>query len=250
MSRLDLEGRAAIVTGGARGIGLAVAARLLADGAKVALWDADPAALEAARAGLGADERVAVATVDVTDPAAIEAARDAAHGAFGGLDILVNSAGIAGPTVPALDYGLDDWRRVLEVNLTGTFLACKLVAPVMVARGWGRIVNIASLAGKEGTPNAPAYSASKAGVIAFTKSLGKELAATGVLANSVAPAALDTDMVKHMSQEHVRIMVSKSPLGRLGTAEECAALVAWLCSPDCSFSTGAAFDLSGGRAVY
>lgn len=250
MNRLDLDGRAAVVTGGARGIGLAVAERLLASGARVALWDADPAALDTARQRLDAGDRVATASVDITGPDAVSAARDAAVRAFGTVDILVNSAGIAGPTVPTLDYGLDDWRRVIDVNLTGTFLVAKLLAPLMVGRGWGRIVNIASLAGKEGTPNAPAYSASKAAVIAFTKSLGKELATSGVLVNSVAPAALDTDMVKHMDPAHVRIMVSKSPLGRLGTAEECAALVAWLCSPDCSFSTGAAFDLSGGRAVY
>jgi len=251
MNALDLDGRAAVITGGGRGIGLAVAQRLLAGGARVALWDADTAALAAALDGIGdGGGRVVTATVDITDPMAVDAARDAAAAAFGGIDIIVNSAGIAGPTVPSLDYGLDDWRRVIDVNLTGTFLVCKQVAPLLVARGWGRIVNIASLAGKEGTPNAPAYSASKAAVIAFTKSLGKELAATGVLVNSVAPAALDTDMVKNMSPEHVRIMVSKSPLGRLGTAAECAALVAWLCSPECSFSTGAAFDLSGGRAVY
>ena len=247
MTTISLDGRIAVVTGGARGIGLAVAERLLADGARVALWDADAAALETAGRRL---DGVLTSTVDVTEPDSVQAARDAALDRFGGIDIAVNSAGIAGPTVPSVDYPLDQWRRVVDVNLTGTFLVCKLLAPSMVGRGWGRIVNIASLAGKEGTPNAPAYSASKAGVIAFTKSLAKELAGTGVLANSVAPAALDTQMVENMSPEHVRIMVSKSPLGRLGTAEECAALVAWLCSPACSFSTGAAFDLSGGRAVY
>jgi len=250
MTSISLDGRIAVITGGARGIGLAVAQRLLADGARVALWDADGPALDAAARQLDAGRHAATATVDVTDPASVTAARDAAVDGFGGLDIIVNSAGIAGPTVPTLDYPLDDWRRVVDVNLTGTFLVCKLLGPVMVERGWGRIVNIASLAGKEGTPNAPAYSASKAGVIAFTKALAKELAGTGVIANSLAPAALDTDMVKNMSPEHVRIMVSKSPLGRLGSAEECAALVAWLCSPECSFSTGATFDLSGGRAVY
>ncbi|EDP63085.1 short-chain dehydrogenase/reductase SDR [alpha proteobacterium BAL199] len=250
MNTLDLDGRVAVITGGARGIGLAVAERLLESGARVALWDADRAALDAARDRLDVGDRLISATVDITAAAAVGAARDAVMQTFGRLDILVNSAGIAGPTVPTLDYGLDDWRRVIDVNLTGTFLVCKTLAPLMVERGWGRIVNIASLAGKEGTPNAPAYSASKAAVIAFTKSFGKELAATGVLANSVAPAALDTDMVRHIDPKHVQIMVSKSPLGRLGTAEECAALVAWLCSPDCSFSTGATFDLSGGRAVY
>ncbi|MEQ8393752.1 MAG: SDR family NAD(P)-dependent oxidoreductase [Gammaproteobacteria bacterium] len=250
MSTLDLTGRVAVITGGARGIGFAVAERLLESGARVALWDSDQTALDASRDRLDADDRQTSAAVDITDAAAVEGARDAVMQTFGRLDILVNSAGIAGPTVPTLDYGLDDWRRVIDVNLTGTFLICKTLAPLMVNGGWGRIVNIASLAGKEGTPNAPAYSASKAAVIAFTKSLGKELASTGVLVNSVAPAALDTDMVKHIDPRHVQIMVSKSPMGRLGTAEECAALVAWLCSADCSFSTGATFDLSGGRAVY
>lgn len=250
MSTLDLTGRVAVITGGARGIGFAVAERLLESGARVALWDSDQTALDAARDRLDSGDRRASAAVDITDATAVEGARDAVMQTFGRLDILVNSAGIAGPTVPTLDYGLGDWRRVIDVNLTGTFLICKTLAPLMVKGGWGRIVNIASLAGKEGTPNAPAYSASKAAVIAFTKSLGKELASTGVLVNSVAPAALDTDMVKHIDPRHVQIMVSKSPMGRLGTAEECAALVAWLCSPDCSFSTGATFDLSGGRAVY
>ncbi|NQW11800.1 MAG: SDR family oxidoreductase [Alphaproteobacteria bacterium] len=241
----------AIITGGARGIGLAVAKRLIHDGARVALWDADGTALDQALGALGTGDGQAMAvSVDVTDERAVIAALRDVGNTLGAPALLVNSAGIAGPTVPVTDYDAAAWRRVIEVNLTGTFLVSKHAASAMVIQGWGRIVNIASLAGKEGTPNAPAYSASKAGVIALTKSMGKELAATGVLVNCIAPAALDTDMVKNMAPAHVDIMVNKSPMGRLGTAEECAELVAWLCSEACSFSTGATFDLSGGRTVY
>jgi 3-oxoacyl-[acyl-carrier protein] reductase len=241
----DQIGRTAIVTGAARGIGLAVARRLTAQGAHVVLIDRDADALAAAAESLSG-ARVSTFAVDVGDEGAVDKVID-------GLDavhILVNSAGIAGPTVPVTEYPLIDFEAVMRVNLTGTFLLCKHAAPKMVAAGWGRIVNIASLAGKEGTPNAPIYSASKAAVIGLTKALGKELAGTGVLANAVAPAALDTDMVSNMSDAHVEIMLNKSPLKRLGTADECAAMVQWLCSEDCSFSTGAVFDLSGGRATY
>ena len=250
MSDHDFSVRAAIITGGARGIGLATARELLAGGAKVTLWDLDQAALDAAVSALAAGDAARATQVDVTDPENITQARDEAAKAHGAADILVNSAGIAGPTVPVVDYGLEDWRRVLDVDLTGVFLCSKLLAPAMVARSWGRIVNIASLAGKEGTPSAPAYSAAKAGVIALTKSMGKELATSGVLVNSIAPAALDTDMVSNMSPAHVEIMVNKSPMARLGTADECAKLACWLASDACSFSTGACFDLSGGRTVY
>ena len=188
--------------------------------------------------------------VDVTDPASVEAARDRTVAEAGRIDILVNNAGIAGPTVKTWDYPVEDWRRVLDIDLTGVFLCCRSVSPHMMANGWGRIVNIASVAGKEGNPNAVAYSAAKAGVIALTKSLGKELAETGVLVNCVTPAVIVTDILKQVSQQHIDYMLSKIPMGRFGKVEEAAALVAWLASEDCSFSTGATFDLSGGRATY
>lgn len=240
--------RRALITGAARGIGLAAARRLAAQGARLVLVDLDPRQLDIARRALVEDGAGSVETrvLDVADETAVA---DLLAG-IEDLAILVNSAGIAGPTVPIVDYALADFEAVLRVNLIGTFLLCKHAAPMMAGAGWGRIVNIASLAGKEGTPNAPAYSASKAAVIALTKSLGKELAGSGVLANAVAPAALDTDMVANMAPEHVEVMLAKSPLKRLGTADECAALVEWLCSEACSFSTGATFDLSGGRATY
>ncbi len=250
MTAGEFEGRTALVTGGAKGIGEAIARRLLDGGATVVLWDLSAEGLEEAAGRLEAGERLLCHAVDVTDETALAAAADAAIERCGGLDILVNNAGIAGPTLPTLDYPSESWRRVVEVDLTGVFLCCKTLLPHLVARGWGRVVNVASLAGKEGTPNAAAYSAAKAGVIALTKSLGKELAGSGVLVNSVAPAAVETDILKQMTPEHVATMVGKSPLGRLGTPEEVAELVAWLCSDACSFSTGACFDLSGGRAVY
>ena len=246
----EFSGRTAIVTGGAKGIGLAVAIRILENGGKVALWDLDGSALAAAAETIGLQEHLITTTVDVSSESDICIAHASATAALGPIDLLVNSAGIAGPTVSTIDYTLSDWQRVLNVDLTGVFLCSKTIAPGMVGRGFGRIVNIASLAGKEGTPNAPAYSAAKAGVIALTKSMGKELAGTGVLVNSVAPAALDTEMVDRMDPAHVEIMIAKSPLKRLGTAEECAAMVCWLLSAECSFSTGACFDVSGGRTVY
>lgn len=236
----DLEDRVAVVTGGARGIGQAIVAALRRAGATVVVWDRNLPTGDA-------DDGIAV---DVTDRAALDRAVAVVRGRHGRLDILVNNAGHAGPTVPLVDYPEDEWRRILEVNLTGTFLACKAAVPALVANGWGRIVNVASLAGKEGTPNASAYSASKAGVLALTKSLGKELATTGVLVNAVAPAAVDTALLDQMTPEHVQTMIAKSPMRRLGKPEEVAELVLWLSSPACSFSTGAVFDLSGGRAVY
>lgn len=234
----SLAGRVAIVTGGSRGIGRAIALALGGAGAEVVVWDRDPL-----------NEADAIA-VDVTDPAALDGAVTAVLKRHGRLDILVNNAGYAGSTVPVVDYPEDEWRRILEVNLTGTFLACKAAVPALVTNGWGRIVNVASLAGKEGTPNASAYSAAKAGVLALTKSLGKELATTGVLVNAVAPAAVRTSLLDQMAPEHVQTMIAKSPMQRLGEPEEVAELVLWLASPACSFSTGAVFDLSGGRAVY
>ena len=250
MNVYDVNGRTAVVTGAARGIGRAIADRLLASGANVMLWDVDAAALETTRAELGSEDRVDCATADVTDPDTVEAARARTVERFGGIDVLVNNAGISGPTVKTWEYTLDDWNRVVGIDLTGPFICCKAVVPGMMERGYGRIVNIASIAGKEGNPNAPAYSAAKAGVIGFTKSLAKEVVGAGVLVNCVTPAAIRTDIFDQISEAHVQYMLSKIPMGRLGKTEEAGHLVAWLCSEDCSFSTGAVFDLSGGRATY
>jgi len=245
MNRIDLEGRCAVVTGAAQGIGLAVAERLRASGARVAVWDMDEDALDAA-----GREAYQFVQVDVTDEDAVSAAASTTREAFGKIDILVNSAGISGPNAPTWEYDVSDWRRVIDIDLTGTFLVCRAVVPVMLDGGYGRIVNIASVAGKEGNPNAPAYSAAKAGVMALTKSLGKELAGKGVNVNCVTPAAVRTRIFDQMSQSHIDYMLSKIPLGRFGLTEEIAAMVAWLSSVECSFSTGAVFDLSGGRATY
>jgi len=254
MNQLDLQGRRAVVTGGAAGIGLAIAARLIASGARLSLWDRDPTALNKAAEHLHREfpQQPPVHTVqlDVTSAQAVKAARDATIGALDGVDVLVCSAGITGPNVPLVDYPVAAWREVIEINLNGVFLCNQALAPDMVSRGWGRIVNIASIAGKEGNPNASAYSASKAAVIALTKSLGKELAKSGVCVNCVTPAAVKTGMFDQMTQSHIDFMLSKIPMGRFGQVEEIAAMVAWLCTEDCSFTTGAVFDLSGGRAVY
>jgi 3-oxoacyl-[acyl-carrier protein] reductase len=248
MNQLDFAGRAAAVTGGAMGIGLAVARRLVQGGARVALWDRDPQALAAATAALGPAARAF--ELDVGDAAAVARAADATAQAFGGLDVLVCSAGITGPNVPLADYPVDDWKRVFDVNVHGLFYCNRAAVPLMRAKDYGRIVNIASVAGKEGNPNASAYSASKAAVIGLTKSLGKELAKTGIRVNCVTPAAVRTAIFDQMTQQHIDFMLSKIPLGRFGTVDEIAALVCWLASEDCSFSTGAVFDLSGGRATY
>ena len=246
MNQIDLTGRRAIVTGGARGIGLAVAERFAASGARVAIWDRDAttAAAEADRIG-----QVGLA-VDVADPDAVAAAFERSELLVGPIDILVTSAGITGPNLPVETYPVDAWRQVLDVDLTGPFLCSRAVIPGMKARDYGRIVHIASIAGKEGNPNASAYSAAKAGVIALTKSLGKELAQTGVRVNCVTPAAVRTEIFDQMTEQHIQYMLSKIPMGRFGLTTEIAAMIAWLASEECSFSTGATFDLSGGRAVY
>jgi 3-oxoacyl-[acyl-carrier protein] reductase len=248
MNRLDLEGKRAVVTGAGAGLGLAIAERLAASGARVALWDRDAANLDRVAATLGSAAQAV--TVDVSSESAIASGLAQTLAQLGGIDVLVNNAGISGPNMPTWEYPVEDWRRVLDINLTGVFLCCRAVVPHMVASGYGRIVNVASVAGKEGNPNAPAYSASKAGVIALTKSLGKELARNGVVVNCVTPAAVRTSIFDQMSEEHVQFMLSKIPMGRFGQVEEVAALVGWLCTEECSFSTGAVFDLSGGRATY
>jgi NAD(P)-dependent dehydrogenase (short-subunit alcohol dehydrogenase family) len=248
MNRLDLDGKRAIVTGAAAGLGLAMARRLAESGARVALWDRDEAALTRAASEMGRSAETLI--VDVADAAAISAGVEASLDRLGGIDVLVNNAGISGPNTVTWEYPVEDWRRVLDINLTGVFLCCRAVIPHMLANGYGRIVNVASISGKEGNPNAPAYSASKAGVIALTKSLGKELARSGVLVNCVTPGAVRTAIFGQMSDEHVQFMLSKIPMGRFGQVDEIAALVAWLCTEECSFSTGAVFDLSGGRATY
>jgi NAD(P)-dependent dehydrogenase (short-subunit alcohol dehydrogenase family) len=250
MNTIDLNGRTAIVTGAARGIGLATAQRLLTSGAAVALWDVDAGALDQAIGALKQHGRVHAAAVDVTDEASIAVAADALIRDAGKIDILVNNAGITGGNAASWQLAPAVWRRVIEVNLIGPYLVCRAVVPHMIAAGYGRIVNIASIAGKDGNPNASHYSASKAGLIGLTKSLGKELATTGVLANCIAPAAAETEMFEQMSKEHIDYMLSKIPMNRFVAVDEIAAMVAWLSSEECSFSTGAVFDISGGRAVY
>jgi 3-oxoacyl-[acyl-carrier protein] reductase len=238
--------KVAVVTGGARGIGLACAQSLGSLGARVALWDRDSAEVSKAASG---DGSVGIG-MDVTVEEDVARALATTESALGPVDILVASAGITGPNKTVADYEPAEWKQVIDVNLVGLFLCNRAVVPGMAKRGWGRIVNIASIAGKEGNPNASAYSASKAGVIGLTKSLGKELANTGVLVNCVCPAAIRTDIFKQMTEQHIAFMLSKIPMGRFATVEEAAAMVTWLASPLCSFNTGAVFDLSGGRATY
>ncbi len=249
MNKLDMAGRSAIVTGGASGIGLAVVQRLAASGANVAIWDVNDATLEAAAHSVSG-VKVHTARVDVTSLEQIQAAFDASVAALGKLDAIVNSAGVAGQNAPVIDYPAEEWRRVFDINMHGTFYCCKVAAKHMVDNGYGRIVNIASVAGKEGNPNASAYSASKAAVIGFTKSLGKELAKNNITVNCVTPAAVKTPIFDQVAQYHIDFMLSKIPMGRFGLTEEIAAMVAWLCTEDCSFTTGGVFDLSGGRATY
>ena len=230
---MRFAGRRAVVTGGASGIGEAVAKRIAAEGGKVAVWDLN--------GGI---------KVDISDYASVEKAVAETIKQIGGIDILVNSAGITGPTVPLIEFPIDGWKQVIDINLNGTFYCNRAVAPLMVAQNYGRIVNIASIAGKEGNPNASGYSASKAGVIGLTKSLGKELAKHNITVNAVTPAAVRTPIFDQMPQTHIDFMLSKIPKGRFGTVDEMASLICWLASEECSFSTGAVFDLSGGRATY
>ena len=247
-NNIDLKGRFAVVTGGAQGIGRAIVVRLLASGAAGAIWDRD-AALAKKTAG-EVKGRVEVVAVDVTDYASVENARNATVKAFGRIDILVNNAGIAGMNAPTWDYPLDEWKRVLTVNLDSQFYCCKAVTPGMIAQDYGRIVNIASIAGKEGNPNAAAYSASQAGVISLTKSLAKETAGKNISVNCITPAAARTAIFDQMTQQHIDFMLSKIPRARFVNVEEVAALAAFCASEDCSFTTGAVFDISGGRATY
>jgi 3-oxoacyl-[acyl-carrier protein] reductase len=233
MNQLDFKGRTAVVTGGMQGIGAAIVKRLEDSGAKVAVWDLD-----------GSPK------VDVSDPSSVDSALRKTLAELGKIDVLVNNAGVAGKNVPTVDYPIEEWERVLRVNLTSQFLTCRAVAPHMVKAKYGRIVNIASVAGKEGNPNAVAYSASKAGVISLTKSLGKELAQAGVLVNCVTPAAAKTAIFDQMTEQHINYMLAKIPMGRFVEVGEIAALVCWLASADCTFSTGGVFDISGGRATY
>ena len=242
------DGQAALVTGAATGIGYEVARRIVEEGGSVALVDINGARAQESAGRLGG--RALGLAADVADEPSIAGAVAEAAGRFGRLDVLVNSAGITGPNVPLESYGADDWRRVMDVNINGTFFACKAAVPVMRKGGYGRIVNIASIAGKEGNPNASAYSTSKAAVIGLTKSLGKELATTEIRVNAVTPAAVKTEIFAQMTQAHIDFMLSKIPVGRFGLVEEVASLVCWLASRECSFSTGAVFDVSGGRATY
>ena len=248
MNNYDLSGKVALITGGAQGIGLAVANRMYNSGAYVVICDIDEKFSEAAISTM--PDRSTFQNLDITQPEMVNSALKSVHESLGSIDILVNSAGIAGPNAKVVDYPFPDWKQILEINLDGTFNMCKSALPFMVSNNYGRIVNIASIAGKEGNPNAAPYSASKAGVIALTKSLGKEHADCNIAVNCVTPAAARTRIFDQMSQEHIDFMLSKIPRGRFLEVKEAASMIAWLCSEENSFSTGAVFDLSGGRATY
>jgi NAD(P)-dependent dehydrogenase (short-subunit alcohol dehydrogenase family) len=248
MNQLDFKGRHAVITGGATGLGYAIAQRLIASGGSITLWDRDEAGANKAALALGNNTQAVAVDVSLQESVAKAVKATMAHA--GRIDALVNSAGITGPNTTVWDYPVDAWRQVIDVNLTGLFICCREVVPHMREANYGRIVNIASVAGKDGNPNASAYSASKAAVMALTKSLGKELASSGVRVNCVTPAAVKTAIFDQMTPEHIAFMLSKIPMARFGEPEEVASLVGWLCTEDCSFSTGAVFDLSGGRSTY
>jgi 3-oxoacyl-[acyl-carrier protein] reductase len=250
MNQIDLKGQRAVVTGGGQGIGRAIAERLLASGAAVSLWDRDRSLTAAVTAALSSKGTVHHVAADVSDAAAVEAATSATISALGSIDILVANAGIAGPNLKVWEYPVDAWQQVIDINLTGVFNCCRAVVPHMIRQNYGRIVNTASIAGKEGNPTASAYSASKAGVIALTKSLGKELAGHDIAVNCITPAAAQTKILEQCTQAHIDYMLSKIPRGRFVLVDEIAAMVAWLVSKENSFTTGAVFDLSGGRATY
>ena len=241
------DARTAVVTGGASGIGFAVAERLAREGARVSIWDHDATLVDAAKSSIPDVQGV---VLDVSDFGAVMAAAKNTVSTLGGIDVLVTSAAITGPNMSTWDYSPEDWRRVIDINVNGVFYCNKAVVPYMLARDWGRIINIASVAGKEGNPNASAYSTSKAAVIGMTKSLGKELAKTKITANCVTPAAVQTAIFSQMTEQHIAFMLSKIPMARFGKVEEIAALICWIASEECSFTTGSVFDISGGRATY
>lgn len=250
MTGQRFENQSAIITGGARGIGLAIAQRLESEGARVSLWEIDPAAVEEARSTFKNPDNVHSCTVNVGDPASVAAAGKKTIADLGKIDVMVNSAGVAGANALVKEYDVEEWQKVIDINLNGVFYCCRALVSHMEDNGYGRIVNIASIAGKEGNPTASAYSASKAGVIGLTKSLGKETALSGVTVNCITPAAVKTAIFDQISQKHIDFMLSKIPMSRFGKVEEMASLVAWLASEECSFSTGGVFDISGGRATY
>ncbi len=250
MNQLDLNGKHGIVTGGASGIGFAIVQRLLASGAKVSIWDRNEEGMKQAADALGAPGNVQTVQVELTDPASVAAAAKATHDHFGSIELLVNCAGVAGDNARVWELKPEQWAKVIDINLNGVFYCCNAVVPYMLRNKYGRIVNIASIAGKEGNPTASHYSASKAGVIGLTKSLGKELAQEGIIVNCVTPAVIQTPILEQCEQFHIDYMLSKIPMARFGQVDEAAAMVGWLCSDDCSFTTAAVFDLSGGRATY
>ena len=250
MNKLDLKGRRAVITGGGRGMGFAIAKRFLESGTSVSLWDISLYMLNEAREKLSPHGTLIAQQVDVSDYANVEAAAQDAADQLGGVELLVNSAGIAGVNVPLTDYPLDTWNAVMDVNLNGIFHTCRAIVPIMQKTNYGRIANISSMAGKDGNPNASAYSVSKAAVISLTKSLGKELANTNIRVNVVCPAVIMTEMLEDVTEAQLNYMLAKIPMGRAGTVEEVAAMIGWMCSEECSYTTGAVFDLSGGRATY